>query len=480
MFAMLSLVLLVGCRRAARSQEKPPAGDAQSVADNAPKAEWAVALGPQARPHAVAVREDGSLLVAGDFSDHLQVGPLQLTAHGGAHDTDGFLLALEPDGTPAWLLSLSGPRIDRIDAIAALGDDVFVAATTTGIATLGGVRVDGGVEIRTMQDLESGSLVLGRIDPTGKTSWTRRFRGSGDIATAGADRDGQPAAGLTAATIGLFLTANLQGSVELDQPVASHPEEALPGEDVLAASFTLDGAPMASTLLTTAKGGTPHAAVQGPGGGGAVAGETFFGGSVVAAHEPPPPDSASMFVVAVDADLRPRWAWLLNGATADGLAVSDDGELTVVGSYGKAGEIDGRPMPAPVAADNHALVVRLDEGGVPRWWRAIAGPFDDDLRAVAQLGDAIVTGGTAGPFDLDGKSFASWPGDAVIWALSATDGSTRWLRTFGSPDEVESVFAVAPLSDHRFAVLGTGRGFRVDDLDIAPDASAFVIAFREP
>jgi hypothetical protein len=95
---------------------------------------------------------DGSVIIVGHSATYS-------VASGTTSPTDGFILWLEPSGTPRWSLALGSEREDSFAAVAPLGRD-FIA--------VGGTRLSG---------IDAQDAWMVRFDANGHIVWSRRFGG---------------------------------------------------------------------------------------------------------------------------------------------------------------------------------------------------------------------------------------------------------------------------------------------------------------
>ena len=122
---------------------------------------WTRQFGTNGRDHALAIAVDGRDVYVAGSTDGRFPGQQQ---HG---DLDGFVACFGPNGNQRSLVQVGSQRDDQINALAASGQDVVVAGTTSG--NLFGSHHVGG------QD-----AFVTVMDRSGNERWTRLLGGRGD------------------------------------------------------------------------------------------------------------------------------------------------------------------------------------------------------------------------------------------------------------------------------------------------------------
>lgn len=148
-----------------------------------------------------------------------------------------------------------------------------------------------------------------------------------------------------------------------------------------------------------------------------------------------------LFVAKLGAnDGHPIWATGFGSSDVDeGTAVAGtpDGHVAVTGYFHGTDDLGSIRLTS--SGDDDVLVAKLDGAtGNPVWARGIgAAGTDEGLGLDVQSGgDVVVTGYFSGKVDFRGTALTS-AGDKDIFVtrLAASDGATRWARSFGGTDE---------------------------------------------
>lgn len=117
-----------------------------------------------ARPQAIAVNENGGVILAGGFTGTLSFGETTLTSAGG---TDVFVAALDGEGSPRWAVRYGdvGNQIANAVAVDRNGDVLFAGA-------LAGAADFGGGALASKGDDDVFAV---RLDEKGKHQWSKIF-----------------------------------------------------------------------------------------------------------------------------------------------------------------------------------------------------------------------------------------------------------------------------------------------------------------
>ncbi|MBI5516833.1 MAG: SBBP repeat-containing protein [Deltaproteobacteria bacterium] len=157
---------------------------------------------------------------------------------------------------------------------------------------------------------------------------------------------------------------------------------------------------------------------------------------------------------------RHRASVSLGGIDEDGVAavaVARDGTVYVTGAYRAELALGGRTFRATGGTD--VLLAAFTPEGVLRWARPFGGAQDDAGTGIVvdASGNLYVTGRFRVAVDLGGGALTT-NGEADGFVASfAPDGSHRWSRSFGGPDNDEAR-AIALGMDGRVVVTGSLRG----------------------
>lgn len=140
---------------------------------------------------------------------------------------------------------------------------------------------------------------------------------------------------------------------------------------------------------------------------------------------------------------RHAWSTVIGGsgddAATDAVALLDGG-AAVVGFFESSVLFGSDTLSSYGGAGRDAFVTRLDADGRPIWSRRFGGTGDDQAMAVAQADDGTLLLAVTFPnqLEVDGTVlFAGGIMDAVLIALTTTDGSTAWYRQLGASGSIQ-------------------------------------------
>jgi outer membrane protein assembly factor BamB len=364
---------------------------------------WASRFGNNAAQagRALAIDNDGNILVAGSFVGTLDFGvpTLPLTSAG---LEDIFVAKLDPLGQPIWSVRFGNTVAQGARGLAVAADgSVFVTGELAGSVVFGA---------DTVASAGSTDGFLLKLDATdGTPLWVHGFGGSST--DSGAD-----------VALGAGGTVHLTGFFTGTITLAEATLVGRGGNDALVAKLTADGVHLWSRgfgAADTQKGGAIAVA---PGGDVLVAG-TFSGGIDFGRGEVASLGAEDGFALRLDPGGEVLWSALFQGTdlvTPQGIAVDPAGNAAIVGGF--RGEADFGGGKQKMAGPDDFFLVVLDPAGAYRYSR-IFGDFDDqDARAVA--------------FDPAGSLF-------LLGEISAsTDFGTGPLTSAGGEDMV--VVKIAP------------------------------------
>jgi hypothetical protein len=420
-----ALLFSLGC-----PGSRPPAGP--SLDSGVPR--WVrpvTATGPVAI-HAIAVTGDGGVIVGGEFSGTLAIGPRRAASAGGR---DGFVARLDGRGEPAWVRRIGGPGDDRITAVAVSG---------SGAIGIGG-QVATDIELGEIRIAARGApdAFAGELGPGGDPRW---------LAGLGATRHGQ--VGGVGFTSGgdLVVAGSFAGSLEL----TGRSIFSAGAQDLFVVRLRSSGQP-----LWAVRGGGAGADL----GAGLAIGEDdqiYVAGSVMdeaslggAAFETVGEDPDAL-VAELDSGGALRWARALGGAGHDTAAAvaTDGGGIALVGRFAR--ELVAGEQTTTAAGGADGFLARLSSGGEPGPVTAVGGDGEDALTALAS-GDGLVAAGTFTGSIGEVRS----AGGLDIVAMKLVDDELRWRRRLGgSGDDIATAVALAP--DGAVALAGSSTA----DLDI--------------
>jgi len=180
-----------------------------------------------------------------------------------------------------------------------------------------------------------------------------------------------------------------------------------------------------------------------------------------------------VFVTRFDAQGSYRWTRTLGGSGSDlgwGIAVDDQANVIVTGSFQETVDFDPGPEAAPCTSNGGSdiFVLKLDESGAYVWVRTIGGILDDGSADVAvdDQNDVIAIGHFQHRVDFDptdGEDVRGAGGGEDIFALKlGGNGSYQWAYTVGGLQADEALGVAA---DADGDVVLTGRFRRSFDFD---------------
>ena len=167
---------------------------------------------------------------------------------------------------------------------------------------------------------------------------------------------------------------------------------------------------------------------------GVVTRAVDFGGGPL-----PHAGSRDIFVAKFAPDGTHIWSKSFGGPDKDDsyeIAVDGQGDVVVTGYIG--GPVDFGDGPLPFAGDSDIFVLKFaGDLGTYRWSKSFGGLSDDRGRGLAidGLGDVVVTGSFMGSADFDGVPLQSAGGNDIFVLKLASDGTHRWLKSFGALDD---------------------------------------------
>ena len=139
----------------------------------------------------ISVDEEGGIYAAGTFSGTIQFGTQSMTA-ASVENTDNFLVKYSADGNMIWARSLTGSKLDDINAMDVAGNQVVIG----GVIRSEDLVVDNAPEV-TMKTLDTSgswnSMLIVSFDTNGNYQWNY-IAGSitqpTDVKTIAIDKDG--------------------------------------------------------------------------------------------------------------------------------------------------------------------------------------------------------------------------------------------------------------------------------------------------
>ena len=314
----------------------------------------------------------GDVFVTGAFASTLRLGTRMLTATNGY---DGFVVELDPQGTPRWAKSFGAVGDDYALGVAVSGDTLCVTGMFAQQMDLGTGLLTGG------PDYFVAGLAL-----DGTPRWARAAGGAG----------AQGKTGVATLPDGDFaLAGQTIGAIDLGTGSLGTPADS----DVFAAVIDTSG--QARVAQRYAQPGTQVGGPLAVAGDGsfAIEGNTDSGFDFAGAGRAPAAGSSDVFVLDVAPDATPRWATMVAATPGmdflGGVAVLDDGSVIAGGKYSANGVVGG--VPVTNAGSTDLFAVQLDTRGTPIWQLVAGSPREEaTLAAAADPAGGGVIGGDFG------------------------------------------------------------------------------------
>jgi hypothetical protein len=438
----------------------------------------------------LALDRFGNRLVAGTFTGTVDFDPgpatIALTSAGG---TDGYLAKYTPAGNLLWALPLGGPGDDAPHRVAVdFAHNVYVAG-----AFSGDVDFNAGVGVAPRSSAGGTDVFVAKFSPAGGLRWVAAFGGPGDDAAADVRVDDQGS---------VYLTGTFTGDTDVDAGLGVRALHSHGGTDAFAAKFDSTGRP----LWAHAIGG------QGDDRGAGVAvdpaGFLFLSGSFTetvdfdpgpGVHPLTSAGGSDGYLVKYTWDGFCVWAESIGGPQDDepapgGLAVDDEGDVYVGGSFEGTADFDPSPDAANLTSvgDDDFFLAHYATTGAYEWAVCAGAAGPDAARRLTPEGGGVVVTGTfsGGAADFDPGPGATWlstqgtagAADAFVARYDA-DGRLAWADAFGAPTDGGTT-AVGVACDPSGFLVVAGRfagsvdfdpGAGVRNLDAAGGSDAFVL-----
>lgn len=386
------------------------------------------------KARALAVGQDGSVYLTGEFSEKAKFGGKELVSSG---DLDCFLAKLDRHGKLQWTHPIGGKKIER---------GYSVAVDTDGNSYLTG-------------HFQSESLNIG--------STTLQNRGDYDIFIAKFDASGQPvwatSAGGAAYDFGHGIALDHQGHVYVsgslrkagwfgDTPIS---ETDLAGPFV--AKYSTDGKLVWTRLMTGRGGGSAHEIAARDGHlyvGGYVSGKLSF-----ARHAFGTSKGTDIFAARLDGDGNLSWKFQAGGRSdglVSGIVADASGNCYLAGMF-KATALFGTQQ--FTSAGGHDLyLAKLNNAGKPEWAFHAGGPKTDYGLglAVDPAGNPIITGETTGAVRFGSKLLKPIGNRDIYTAKFQPDGKLKWIMHTGG--SLNGLSYTAGSSEHGTVFAGAFSG----------------------
>ncbi|MEP7124252.1 MAG: hypothetical protein ABJE95_25215 [Byssovorax sp.] len=407
------------------------------------------------RGQSIAVDVEGNTIVAGWFTDSIDLGDGPVASQG---RSDIFLLKLDPSGKRLWSRVLGGEGADRALGVAVNCDlEIVVTGWFMDDVDLGsGLVINAGGK----------DAFVTVFSADGEGLWSRGFGDEEDQLGNGVQVDGEN---------NVVLTGAFGGTIDLGSGLL----ESAGGDDVFVAELDSEGEPRWSKRLG-GDGEQIGTAVAVDGGANVIVTGTFEGRLDVGGAPVVSAGGKDVFVVKLDSlgDL----AWLRrfgDGADQSGLGVAVDsaGAAVVTGEF--EGRMNFASGPLESNGGKDIFVVKLDAtSGHSLWGRAFGDAANQSGSGVAVIGtgDIVLTGAFEGTCDFGRTALVSKGRSDVFVAGLDRAGNHLWSERFGN---AEAQFGGAVAVDESGAVVVTGGffgslDFGTGSLQCEGEQSAFV------
>jgi len=383
---------------------------------------------------ALAASNVGGVIVGGSFSSTAFLAGVRETSAG---LSDGYIVALDPDGTARWGRRFGGTSYDSVNGVALDGaGNIYVAGDVEGAATLGSVTTAGGAH----------GFFVSSFTSAGDFRWSRRYDGASatHVNEITVDASGNVYA------VGEYDSRTDFGGGLLDAPT---------NPNGIVVSLTSDGGFRWTRVISGGWSQFTNVAFDASGNGVVVGyfqtSATVDGTAFTAAGRQ---DALAIGITATGAV---RWTRRLGSDDDDyltGVTLDASGNSYVSGTFYSSTLTVGTTVLANARPGTHsfnALLASFDSSGSPRWAHAYGSNLAQaSTVALDGAGNLQVAGSFLGSVDFGGVTLT--PGGTYIEAFLATfgpDGTARRARRFGNAYVVHGGY-VRPL--------GTGVVFTGD------------------
>ena len=406
---------------------------------------------------AIAVDENGDVIVAGTFWNAIDLGGGVLTSAG---LTDVFLAKFDATGAHVWSHRFGDPGLQNTAGVAvdASGNVAFTGHFRGTVDFGGGGLASAG----------SSDIFVAVYDADGTYQWSRRF---GDV-------DSDQGKGVAFDADGnVVLVGSFSGTVDFGGgPLAS-----AGSLDAFAASFDASGAHRWSRrfgdgdsqqVLSVSVDPFGHVAI-----GGGFSGSIDFGGGPLTSA-----GAVDAFVASLTSEGDHRWS-ARHGSTLDqwchGVAADAHGNVWLTGFF--LGSVDFGGGALTSAGDRDVFVAKFDSLGAHQSSQRFGDGAAQTGWSIATdgSGNACVTGEFTGSIDCGGGAMSSTGGSDVFVALLDGAAAHRWSNRYGDVGN-DAGYGVAVDVTGRVLLTGITRGtvdFGGGPLVGAGGADAFVASF---
>lgn len=372
---------------------------------------------------AMLMRADGRSFLSGQFSGDLVYGGISLTAAG---ERDGFVMALDAEGSPMWSLQLPGLSFTEVQ-VRGLAFDPAEEALYVGADFAGAVTIDG--QLLTAQGARD-ALFL-KLFADGSLADVRQLGGSSASIT------------ITAATFNPLVPTPYYGGTFAGTGIGTtNGQLASAGSTDMCIVFPTLGSSMAGwsigsagpdrlEALATAPTESHHLVVA-----GAIAGtanSVLFNEPVM--HDGP---GTAAFLADFDSEGGLNWA-TKRGADGDTwmrevrATATDTSGIVIAGNY--TGPVDFGSGPLPQGGGKDVFVARYDVLGSVVFARGFPAPLDQEVWTLAldENDNILLAGSFAGVLSVDDVTLTSQGGADVFLIKLDVLGNLLWARAFGGP-----------------------------------------------
>jgi hypothetical protein len=373
---------------------------------------WARQLGGPGHDEAAAVALDpaGNIVIAGQFSGSVDMGPHTFESRG---PSEAFVARLSPAGELVWARALGSQGRDFASAVA--------------VDTAGNIIVLGGFEGRmefagsVLRSRGMSDLFVASYAPDGKESWARSLGGP----------SWELAASLAVDLNGDILVA---GAFDHTLAIGDRVLESAGDADAFVVRLAPDGSHIWSARLGDRGWDEANAVAVDADGDAIVAGALSSA------------DQSHGFVARYSAEGTLSWTKRFTGTAGDralAVAAAPDGVIFVAGTFAGSVDLGGERLGS--AGKHDLFLASYDQDGRHRWSRRFGGPQIDGARAIAldREGFLVVAGSVSGQVSLGGDTLHAGHLDMFV-ARYSTTGEHVWSQSFpGAGAGTRSVIATA-------------------------------------
>jgi len=361
---------------------------------------WARRMGGTSKDMAtaIALTDDGSVLLAGRFRETVDFDPgpgtFPLTSMG---SYDVFVCKLDPGGQFVWAVQLGGESLDRVEDIAIDGNGNILLAGSFRET----VDFDPGPGVFELQSRGRYDAFVAKLDAAGNLAWA---------AAAGGDDD-DFAQGIAVGPDGrAYVAGSFEDTADFDSGPGVVELTSPGGSDAFLARFAVDGTLDWARAIGGAHDETASDVALARDGSVYLSGH--FEGT---ADMDPGPDTLDFtsvgffdaFVSKLDAGGNLLWARQIGGDLddeANAIAVDGQGSVYITGMFDGTTDFDpGDDTERFIADYQDVFISKLDAAGDFVWARRMGGPGAEIANAIAVgIGDSVCLTGEFDTTALEG------------------------------------------------------------------------------